>query len=162
MTVHRDKFLVIILTICINFWNIFLEWKSTCFGQFLSPSSGGFHCKHSNGICHTGLLCVQWKLLMMDRYTVRNIYRFSFQNKFEKLVHLIGFATRNMLLKCMSGYRQASHCFISRSNFPYYHYIQTEFGREKKSIQRVTKVILWTVRSAWAILYPPTLKGTAS
>ena len=28
--------------------------KSTCFGQFLSPSSGVFHCTHSNGICHTG------------------------------------------------------------------------------------------------------------
>ena len=49
-----------------------------CFGQFLHPSSGVFHCTHSNGICHTGLLtageqavskpvwhmpllCVQWK-----------------------------------------------------------------------------------------------------
>ena len=25
-------------------------------GQFLCPSSGVFHCTHSNGICHTGLL----------------------------------------------------------------------------------------------------------
>jgi len=33
------------------FWN-----KTTCFGQFLCPSSGVFHCTHSNGICHTGLL----------------------------------------------------------------------------------------------------------
>ena len=24
--------------------------------QFLCPSSGVFHCTHSNGICHTGLL----------------------------------------------------------------------------------------------------------
>jgi len=30
--------------------------NSTCFGQFLCPSSGVFHCTHSNGICHTGLL----------------------------------------------------------------------------------------------------------
>ena len=30
--------------------------NSTCFGQFLYPSSGVFHCAHSNGICHTGLL----------------------------------------------------------------------------------------------------------
>ena len=29
---------------------------STCFGQFLCPSSGVFHCTHNNGICHTGLL----------------------------------------------------------------------------------------------------------
>ena len=29
---------------------------TTCFGQFLCPSSAVFHCTHSNGICHTGLL----------------------------------------------------------------------------------------------------------
>jgi len=33
-----------------------LEGNTTCFGQFLCPSSGVFHCTHSNGICHTGLL----------------------------------------------------------------------------------------------------------
>jgi len=33
-----------------------VEWNSTCFGQFLCPSSGVFHCTHSNIICHTGLL----------------------------------------------------------------------------------------------------------
>jgi hypothetical protein len=27
-----------------------------CFGQFVCPSSGVFHCTLSNGICHTGLL----------------------------------------------------------------------------------------------------------
>ena len=65
----------------IYFWNK----NSTCFGQFLCPSSGVFHCTHSNGICHTGLLtdCEQYdiyhccvyseKLLMMDRGTVRNM-----------------------------------------------------------------------------------------
>jgi len=35
----------------IYFWN-----KTTCFRQFLCPSSGVFHCTYSNGICHTGLL----------------------------------------------------------------------------------------------------------
>ena len=70
--------------------------ETICFGQFLCPSSGVFHCTHSNGICHTGLLtafeqdpdpdparklsanlydihhcCVySKKLLMMDRGTV--------------------------------------------------------------------------------------------
>ena len=43
-------------TRCTNFSNLFLEYNSTCFGQFLCPSSGVFHCTHSNGICHTGLL----------------------------------------------------------------------------------------------------------
>ena len=56
VTVHRDKFLIIKPTRCINFSNLFLKWNSTCFGQFLCPSSGVFHCTHSNGICYTGLL----------------------------------------------------------------------------------------------------------
>jgi hypothetical protein len=34
------------------------------------------------------------KLLMMDRGTVRNMYSFCSKNKFEKLVHLVGFIIR--------------------------------------------------------------------
>ena len=49
-------------------WSIFTQQKSTCFEQFLCPSSGVFHCSHSNGICHTVLLtaCEQ------DQYGWRN------------------------------------------------------------------------------------------
>ena len=33
---------------------IYFWYKTpTCFGQFLCPSLGVFHCTHSNGICHT-------------------------------------------------------------------------------------------------------------
>jgi len=39
-----------------NFSNLFLEWNSASFRQFLCPSSRVFHCTHSNGICHTDLL----------------------------------------------------------------------------------------------------------
>jgi len=35
VTVHRDKFLTIRPTRCTNYSNLFLEWNSTCFGQFL-------------------------------------------------------------------------------------------------------------------------------
>jgi len=31
-----------------------LQGNSTCFGQFVCPSSGVFHCTHSNGICRKG------------------------------------------------------------------------------------------------------------
>jgi len=50
--------LIIKPTRCTSFLNLFLEWNTTCFGQFLCPSSGDFHCIHSSGtcICHTGLL----------------------------------------------------------------------------------------------------------
>ena len=94
VTVHRDAFLTIKPTRFTNFSNLFLEWNSTCFGQFLCPSSGVFHYTHNNGICHTGLLTAykqdqDWtqshpvwhipccvyseKLLMMGRGTVRNM-----------------------------------------------------------------------------------------
>jgi len=46
--------LIIKPTRCTNFSNLFFELNSTCFGQFLCPSPGVFHCTHSNGICHTG------------------------------------------------------------------------------------------------------------
>ena len=53
---QRNGLLVIKSTRGTNFSNLFWEQNSTCFGQFLCPSSGVLHCKHSNGICHTGLL----------------------------------------------------------------------------------------------------------
>ena len=51
--VRHVKFLIIKLTRCTNFSNLFLEWNSTCFAQILCPSSGVLHCTHSNGICHS-------------------------------------------------------------------------------------------------------------
>jgi len=62
--VHRDTFLIIKPTRCNDFSHLFLEWNSTCFRQFLYPSSGVFHCTHSNGICHKILLtaCEQYAL----------------------------------------------------------------------------------------------------
>jgi len=56
VTVRRVKFLIIKPTRYTNYSDLFLEWNSSCFGQFFCPSSGVFHCTHSNGICHTGLL----------------------------------------------------------------------------------------------------------
>ena len=71
-----------------------------------------FHCTYSNGICHTVLLraassCQQTSMT----YTIavctvktpddgqRNCLKhveFHSQNKFEKLVHLVGFIIRNL------------------------------------------------------------------
>ena len=53
---QQIEFLIIKPTTCTNFSNLFLEWNSTCFGQFLCSSSGVLHCTYSSGICHTGLL----------------------------------------------------------------------------------------------------------
>jgi hypothetical protein len=53
-----------------NYSNLFLEWNSTCFRQFLCPSSGVLHCTHSNGICYIGLLtaCKQEHWYMLYRF----------------------------------------------------------------------------------------------
>jgi hypothetical protein len=95
-----------------NFSDLFLEWNSTCFGQFLCPSSGVFHCTHCSGICHTGLLCVQWKIRDDGQWNCLKHVEFHSKNKFEKLVHLVGFIIRN-LTQCtvtwMSNSSLAAH-----------------------------------------------------
>ena len=55
-TTRFHKFITIKPTRYTNFSNLFLKWNSKCFGQFLCPSPGVFHCTHCNGICHTVLL----------------------------------------------------------------------------------------------------------
>ena len=82
-----------------------------CFGQCLCPSSGVFHFTHSNDICHTSLLtaCEQDQdgtcMTCTTVCTVKNSWWWTEElsktcielyskNKFEKLVHLVGFITR--------------------------------------------------------------------
>jgi len=62
--------------------------------QFLCPSSRVFYCTHSNGVCHTGLLCVQWKTPVDGQRNCLKHVEFYSKNKFEKLVHLVGFIIR--------------------------------------------------------------------
>jgi hypothetical protein len=87
-----------------------------------------FHCTHSNGICHIGLLtaceqyqdgivfhpdpacklsanlydiyhcCMYNEKLMMDRGTCQKHVEFHSKNKFDKLVHLVGFITKKNCL----------------------------------------------------------------
>jgi hypothetical protein len=124
VTAHRAKFLKIKPTRWTDFSNLFLEGNSTCFGQFLCPSSGVFYCTHSNGICHTGLLtaceqnqdvqswfwsqavskpvwhipllCVQWKTPDDGQRNCPKHVEFTSKNKFERLMHLVGFIIRNL------------------------------------------------------------------
>jgi hypothetical protein len=125
VTVYLDRFLIIKPSRWTDFSNLFLEENSTCFGQFLCPLSGVFHCTHSNVICHTGLLtaceqdqdgtaviswfCSQdvskpvWLIPLLC--TVKNFWwlteelpeicRVPSKNKFEKLVYVVGFIIRN-------------------------------------------------------------------
>jgi len=94
-----------------NFSNLFLEYNSKFFGQFLCPSSAVFHCTHSNVICHTGLrsgsgrnysqavskhvwhiplLCVQWKTPDDGQRNCLKHVEFYSKNKLRKVVHIVG------------------------------------------------------------------------
>jgi len=76
-------YVIIKPTRCTNYSNLFLKWNSTCFGQFLCLSSGVFHCTHSNGICHTDLLCVQWLTPDDGQRNCPKHVEFHFKNKFD-------------------------------------------------------------------------------
>jgi len=83
--------------------------KLYCFGHFLCPSSGVFHCTHNNGICHTGLRtdCSHavskpvWHIpLLWWTEELSETVEFYSRNKFDKLVHLVGFIIRSVNTIC--------------------------------------------------------------
>ena len=67
-------------TRCTNFWNLFLELNSTCFGHI--PA------------WNIPLLCLQWKTPDDGQRNCPKHVEFYSKNKFEKLVHLVGFIIR--------------------------------------------------------------------
>ena len=73
-----------------NFSNLFLEQNSTCFGEYLCPSSGVQHCTHSNRYRSYRLCCLFASGIRMELKHVESY----FKNKFEKLVLLPGFIIR--------------------------------------------------------------------
>ena len=111
----QGNILLIKKTRCTNFSNLFLERNSTRFGQFRCPSSGVFHCTHSNtyrfadslragafapahklsaNLYDIPLLCVQRKTPEVGQRNCPKHVEFRSKNKFEKLVHLVGFIIR--------------------------------------------------------------------
>jgi len=87
-----------------NFSNLFLEWNFTCFRQFLWPSSGVFYrvpswsCSQavSKPVWHIPLLCVQWKTPDDGWRNCPKHVELHSKNKFENLVHPVGFIIRNL------------------------------------------------------------------
>jgi len=69
--------------------------KLYMFQQFPCPSSGVFHCTHSTGMCHTCLLTASCPTDDGQGNCLKHV-EFHSKNKFEKLVHLIGFILRNL------------------------------------------------------------------
>jgi hypothetical protein len=129
--IHTDRkevvfFLFIVKpTRCTHFSNLFWKWNSTCFGQFLCPSSGVICCTlrmvYVTQVCrqlavpswscskavykpvwHTPLLSVQWITPDDEQRNCPKHVEFHFQNKFEKLVYLVGFIIKKIVT--MHGY----------------------------------------------------------
>jgi hypothetical protein len=114
---HLPRFKIVLIikpTRCTNFSNLFLEWNSTCFGQFLCPSSGVCHIGYADCLLAGSgwnilislavsqhnlydiylLLCIQYKTPDNGQKTCPKHVELYSKNKFEKLVHLIGFIIR--------------------------------------------------------------------
>jgi len=89
-TAHRDTSLTIKPTRCTNFSNLFLQWNSTCFGQFL--------CHHQEFFTvYTAMVYVIqvcWQpasRIRMEQGNYPKHEEFHSKNKYQKLEHLVGF-----------------------------------------------------------------------
>ena len=83
--------LIIKPTRCTNFPNLFLEQNSTCFGEFLCLSSAS--SQHNLYDIYL-LLCVQCQTPDDRQRNCQKHVQFYSKNKFEKLMHLLGFIIR--------------------------------------------------------------------
>ena len=82
-----------------NFPNVFLSINSTCFGQFLCPSSV-FHCTFGTDICYAGLMTYTSAKCTPDdgQTNCPKHVEFLDKNKFGKLVRLL--VLKRNLLRC--------------------------------------------------------------
>ena len=99
------------------FHKFILAWNSTCFGQFLCPSSGvyslytqqwfvdsfragpSWSCSKAvfRPVWHISLLSVEWINSWWWAEELSEKCRVSCQNKFGKLVHLVGFIIKKIV-----------------------------------------------------------------
>ena len=107
------NFFVIKPTRCTNFTNLFCHETLHVSDSSSLHHQEFIHCILSNGICHTGwscskavykpvwhipLLSVQWINSWWWIEELSETCRVSWQNKFVKLVHLVGFITKKYTL----------------------------------------------------------------
>ena len=127
-----------------QFHKFILSWNSTCFGQFVCPSSGVYslytqqwymsyscHKVVFKPVWHIPLLSVQWIDSWWWTDELPETCRVSWQNKFVKLVHLVGFITKKYVT--MHGHMNIKKkaAFLMGQEWPCYYqckYIIAELG----------------------------------
>ena len=127
-----------------------MAWNSTCFEQLLCPSSGvyslytqqwytsyrfvdssravpSWSCSKAvyKPVWHIPLLSVQWINSWWRTEQLSETCRVSCQNKFVKLVHLVGFIVRKFFT--MHG-----HMNVKTRNTPIYLFITQKTGYESR------------------------------
>ena len=90
-------FFVIKPTIYTNFTNLFCHETPHVSVSSSVHHQEFIHCKLNNGICHTPLLSLQWINSWWWTYELAETCRFSWQNKFVKLVYIVGFITKKYI-----------------------------------------------------------------
>ena len=114
MTVHHNKFLYNKINQMHQFPKFPPAWNSTCFRQFLCPSSGVYslYTRHwyviqvwrqlskavFKPVWHIPLLSVQWINSWRWTEELSETCRVSCQNKIVKLVHLVGFIIKTLII----------------------------------------------------------------
>ena len=120
------------------FLTFILAWNSTCFRQFVCPTSGvysmytqqlymsyrfvdsfwagpGWNCSKAvyKPVWHIPLLSVRWINSWWWTDELPKICRVSWQNKFVKLVHLSWFYYKEICYNARSHERKISNCYLS-------------------------------------------------
>jgi len=125
------------------------------------------YCTHSSGICHTGLLYVQWKTPDDGHRNCPKHVELYSKNKFEKLVHLVAFILR---IKYSFAFRAAGDVgengnFVSVSNLKYSHHHENGHMNSRKVVgNEITSlhssafvgsflkiVCIWLMHGTWNI-----------
>ena len=131
VTVHRDEFLTInqldALISQIYFWNEILHVSDSSsvhrqeFSTVHTEINTGYAdcCSQdvSKPVWHMPLLCAQWKIPDDGQRNCPKHVEFHSKNKFEKLVHLVGFIIRN-LSRCTVTWTSYTVCSSTTPYIP--------------------------------------------
>jgi hypothetical protein len=148
VTVHHDTFLIIKPNRCTNFsnWNKTLhvsDSSSVQHQEFVTVHTAMVYV--SKPVWHTLLLFVQWKTPDNGQRNCPKHLEFHSKNKFEKLVHLVGFIIRSFKYYYnFNSWREISQWHNSFT-ITYYINIPCLYLKSYIVVNYVDVALLWTM-----------------